>query len=153
MEENNSKKNYTLPIGGVLLLAVATISVYIYQKSAPPASEETIQNTPTPAVQAKTPKYENGTYSANGEYISPGGPRDVSLTVTLTDGVVTDSLFEGHATDPTSMRFQGEFTDNYQPLIIGKNIDEIALTKVSGSSLTSKGFTDALEKIKLEAQN
>ena len=38
-------------------------------------------------------------------------------------------------------------------MVVGKNIDEVAITKVAGSSLTPKGFTDALEKIKADAKS
>jgi hypothetical protein len=38
-------------------------------------------------------------------------------------------------------------------MVVGKNISELQLTKVSGSSLTPQGFMDALEKIKAEAQS
>lgn len=61
-------------------------------------------------------------------------------------------IFEGLATDPNSKRFQGEFADGYKAQVIGKPIAEVFLTKVSGSSLTPKGFNDAVEKIKSEAK-
>lgn len=51
-----------------------------------------------------------------------------------------------------SARFQDLFAQNYKPLVIGKNIDEVQLGKVSGSSLTPMGFNDALAKIKTQAQ-
>jgi len=35
--------------------------------------------------------------------------------------------------------------------VIGKSIDDIRLDKMAGSSLTTKGFNAALEKIKIEA--
>jgi hypothetical protein len=35
---------------------------------------------------------------------------------------------------------------------VGKNIDELNVSKVAGSSLTSGGFNQAVEKIKQEAQ-
>ncbi len=37
-------------------------------------------------------------------------------------------------------------------VVVGKKIDEVQLTKVAGSSLTPKGFMDALEKVKTEAK-
>jgi 23S rRNA (uracil1939-C5)-methyltransferase len=36
--------------------------------------------------------------------------------------------------------------------VVGKNIEELNLTVVNGSSLTPKGFMDALAKIKVDAQ-
>jgi hypothetical protein len=35
--------------------------------------------------------------------------------------------------------------------VVGKDIDEISVSRVAGSSLTSGGFNDAIEQIKAEA--
>jgi hypothetical protein len=42
---------------------------------------------------------------------------------------------------------------DYKQYVVGKKIDEVQLTKVSGSSLTPQGFNDALAKIKAEAKS
>lgn len=97
--------------------------------------------------------YKDGTYEMVGNYVSPGGPETVGVTVTLANDVITDTTIEVQATRPTSKEKQEDFAANYKPMVIGKNIDEVVLTKVSGSSLTPKGFNDALEKIKAEAKS
>ncbi len=96
--------------------------------------------------------YKDGAYSATGEYISPGGPEEVKLTLTLKDGTITDSVFTAQSERPISQKFQKEFSAGYKEYVIGKKIDEVQITKVSGSSLTPKGFNDALAKIKAEAK-
>lgn len=95
--------------------------------------------------------YKDGTYSAEGDYTSPGGPEQVGLEVTLADGVITDAIFTPKAERPMSVNFQGQFASGYKEFVIGKKINEVHLTKVSGSSLTPQGFNDALDKIKAEA--
>lgn len=97
--------------------------------------------------------YQDGTYEMIGEYVSPGGPETVGVTVTLANGIITDSNVEVLATRPASVAKQTDFAENYKEMVIGKNIDEVMLTKVSGSSLTPKGFNDAIEKIKAEAKS
>lgn len=97
--------------------------------------------------------YKDGTYEMVGNYVSPGGPETVGATVTLANDIITDTTIEVQATRPTSKEKQEDFAANYKPMVIGKNIDEVVLTKVSGSSLTPKGFNDALEKIKAEAKS
>lgn len=97
--------------------------------------------------------YQDGTYEMIGEYVSPGGPETVGVTVTLANGIITDANVEVLATRPASVDKQTDFAANYKPMVIGKNIDEVMLTKVSGSSLTPKGFNDAIEKIKAEAKS
>lgn len=96
--------------------------------------------------------YKDGTYSARGTYKSPAGIENISVTVTLKDGIVTDSTAVGQATDSKSIRFQGLFIDGYKQYVVGKSLDEVLLDKVSGSSLTGAGFNDAIEKIKVEAR-
>ncbi len=96
--------------------------------------------------------YKDGSYSATGDYISPGGPEEIKLTLTVKDGTVTDSVFLAQSERPISQKFQKQFSDGYKEYVIGKKIDEIQITKVSGSSLTPKGFNDALAKIKAEAK-
>ena len=96
--------------------------------------------------------YQDGVYEVTGEYMSPGGAEQIAVKVTLQDGVITEAVVEPQAVRPNSVIFQGIFADNYQEQVIGKNIDQLQLDKVSGSSLTPKGFNDALEKIKAQAQ-
>lgn len=155
MEQENNK-NKSLPISIVVVVVLVVIGFYLYQSKRQVATKvmETTESsmTETNTNSMGVVSYKDGTYKADGNYVSPGGPRDIGVTITLKNGVVTDSTFEGRATDPQSKRFQGEFSDNYKAMIVGKNISEVTLTKVSGSSLTPKGFMDALNKIKVEAK-
>ncbi len=102
-------------------------------------------------VTTNVNKYKNGTYSAEGLYVTPAGPEKVNITVTLENNLITSALFKGNATNPNSVKWQGEFSEGFTTEVVGKNIDEVELTVVNGSSLTPKGFLDALEKIKAEA--
>lgn len=147
-----------VPVVIVALVVLAAVGVFAYQNMQnqnQPAVIEQIVETQTETNAMPTTEdsaYTDGTYEVVGTYVSPGGPREINVTLTLQNGVVTATEFEGLATDATSKRFQGEFADGYEAMVVGKNIDEISLTKVSGSSLTPKGFMDAVEKIKVEAQ-
>jgi uncharacterized protein with FMN-binding domain len=106
---------------------------------------------PSAAItQAST--YQDGTYTVEGDYVSPGGAEQLGVSVTLKNGVITESVVTPKAERPMSVHFQGIFVENYKPLVIGKSIDEVKLDKVSGSSLAPKGFNDAIEKIKAEAK-
>ncbi|MBP6882232.1 MAG: FMN-binding protein [Candidatus Levybacteria bacterium] len=153
-EQNNSMMKFVLPAAVVAIIAVAVIFFYTTQKSSTvPSGAVSDQVTTAPTQDsATTGIYKDGTYSVVGNYVSPGGPREVNITVTLQGDVVTDSTFEGSATDAPSKRFQGEFAEGFKPMVVGKKIDEVQLTKVAGSSLTPKGFMDALEKVKTEAK-
>lgn len=107
----------------------------------------------TPVNETESSMYQDGTYEMVGNYVSPGGPETVGVTVTIANDVITDATVEVLATRPASKAKQEDFAANYKPMVVGKSIDEVMLTKVSGSSLTPKGFNDALEKIKAEAKS
>jgi uncharacterized protein with FMN-binding domain len=96
--------------------------------------------------------YQDGTYSADGTYVSPNGTETVGVELTLASGKVTAVDITQHPSNPNTRKFQGEFAGGIAAQIVGKNIDELNVSKVAGSSLTSGGFNQAVEKIKAEAQ-
>ncbi len=106
---------------------------------------------PTESGQATGTEYTDGEYTATGEYTSPGGEESVTVTVTLADSVVTDVEVTGSGTTPNAKKFQGEFIDNISDVVVGKRIDELNVSKVAGSSLTSGGFNNAIDEIKGDA--
>lgn len=95
--------------------------------------------------------YKDGAYQATGQYDSPGGNEAITVNVTLKDGIVTDTSAQGHATDGEALEYQSEFIGSYKKMVVGKKIDDIQLSRVSGSSLTSQGFNRALDQIESEA--
>ncbi len=52
---------------------------------------------------------------------------------------------------PETERYQGEFIDGIADEVVGKPIDELNVSRVAGSSLTSGGFNDAVASIKEQA--
>ena len=117
-----------------------------------------IEEKNTVTIETTTPDettqstYKNGTYEAKGGYVSPNGPEQIDITMTLKDDIVASAQFTGLGTHTTTKRMQGLFKAGFSEKVVGKPIDSIALTVVNGSSLTPKGFMDALEKIKAQAK-
>ncbi len=164
-----ASKSQTGPIIAIVgLIVIVVVGVLAFQNMNKPAqtenatmtTEQTQQQTQTNQETAAQPSaaeamtagaYKDGTYTADGDYTSPGGAEQLGVTVTIANGVITSSEVEVKATRPISKTRQTDFKDNYKEQVEGKNIDEIVLTKVSGSSLSPKGFNDAIEKIKAEA--
>lgn len=152
---------------GILVLAIIGIAVYQFNntgtgnqemtadtsvsQSASGSTEATSDMVDNPEQTGQVSEYANGTYEATGNYTSPAQEEEVDIVITLADGVVVDAQFEGKATNETSMKMQGLFSEGFTEEVVGKNIDDINLTVVNGSSLTPQGFMDALEKVKAEA--
>ncbi len=96
--------------------------------------------------------YANGSYTKTGLYTSSAGQEEVTVSITLADDVIASATFTGNATNPGSVKNQEKFAAGYSELVVGKKIDDVALTVVNGSSLTGIGFMDALDAIKDDAK-
>lgn len=96
--------------------------------------------------------YKDGTYTATGSYLSPGGRESVELTVVIKDGVITETALKTQATDREAEDYQELFANHYKELVVGKKINGLSLSRVAGSSLTSNGFNDALQEIRDDAR-
>ncbi|WP_237687158.1 MULTISPECIES: FMN-binding protein [Arthrobacter] len=111
-------------------------------ESAPPAAGSAV----------RTGNYADGEYSAQGSYIPPSNQtEEVDVTLTLEGNVVTSLDVQTSGNNPTSKQYQREFTSGIQEQVVGKNLDELDVDKVAGSSLTSSGFNKALDAIRTEA--
>lgn len=147
----------------VLAIIVVAIGVGFYYFNTPKSQGEinnaniTAEISPSTTTPSTTPEvmvstYKDGVYDVEGLYVSPGGEESIGVKLIIKDGVVTESDVTEKATRPISVKFQKQFKEGYKQFVVGKKLDEIALDKVSGSSLTPKGFNDALEKIKTSAK-
>jgi uncharacterized protein with FMN-binding domain len=119
-----------------------------------PTQENPVVNPPVNTTTTGTSAtYKDGSYTAVGNYLSPGGAETIGVTLTLKNGLITDAAMEVQANRSESRQYQEVVAANFKPLVIGKKIDDVKLSKVSGSSLTPKGFNDAVVKIKTQAKS
>lgn len=147
---------------GLVVLAIIGVAVFALgskpaQKAQTPeptkAQQEMMADTTEPSgAMMEKGSYKDGVYKAVGNYTSPAQKEEIEISLTVKDGVVTDATFAGKAVNEVSKKMQGKFSEGFEEEVVGKSIDDISLTVVNGSSLTPKGFMDALEKVKLEAQ-
>jgi uncharacterized protein YcfJ len=103
------------------------------------------------AAEAAGGPYTDGTYTAEGSYATPESVEKVTVTVTLAEDIVTAVEVTGEPTRSESEQYQGQFIGGIAAEVVGKDLDDIAVSRVAGSSLTSGGFMEALESIKAEA--
>ena len=95
--------------------------------------------------------YTDGTYTADGSYQTPETVETISVTLTVADGLVTDVEVTGDPQARESEQYQGEFIGGIADEVVGKSLDDIEVSRVAGSSLTSGGFNEAVESIKEQA--
>ncbi|QCB97009.1 hypothetical protein E5206_08785 [Arthrobacter sp. PAMC25564] len=143
-----------------VLVGVAGLSLAGTAAGCAPAAQSTAAQGAAPAPgtassaasAAGTGAYKDGTYSADGNYVSPNGTETVGVELTLAGGTVSDVRITQHPSDPNTKKFQGEFAGGIKSQIVGRKLDEINVSKVAGSSLTSGGFNQAVARIKSQAQ-
>ena len=161
--ENQNTGNKKLILTLASVVALGTIGYMVYSGYNKPQFnvevketqnskevETTTQNTNNTTKENN--KYKNGTYTKMGDYVSPGGPEQIEVTVTVIDGVITDATVVAKATLTGSVKMQNAFIGGFKEFVIGKNIEEIKLDKVAGSSLTPKGFNEAIQEVMQEAK-
>lgn len=97
--------------------------------------------------------YKDGTYEGEGNYISPGGKEVVKVSMVVEGGMVKSMDLNVDTQNQTSKKYKGLFKAGIDELVMGKPLEEIeGFSQVNGSSLTPKGFQQAVEAIKAEAK-
>jgi uncharacterized protein with FMN-binding domain len=161
MPEEQKKSNAGLwSVVGVLIVAVLGYGVFNYTKKDPSVESAdttvppltTDENPSVPSTPTVTTMYKDGTYTAEGVYTSPAGSEKINVTLFLKDDVIVDATVKALATVPASVNWQGKFISGVKAEVVGKKLSEVTLTKVSGSSLTPKGWNDAVAKIQTQAK-
>lgn len=142
-----------LPTHKKFLSATAAASVLLLT-AACGGDEEPADASPTTsetADDASPAAVSDGDYSAEGSYSNPGGQSEVQVDLTITDGKIADIKVTPQASNGTSKGFQQKFAGGIADEVVGKSLDGLDVSKVSGSSLTSQGFNQAIDQIKADA--
>lgn len=142
---------------GAALAGVAGLLVLAGCASGPAESEDTGadstsgSDSSTGSDSAGGSTYADGTYTADGSYQTPESVESISVTLTLADGVVTDVEVTGDPKARETEQYQGAFIDGIAEEVEGKALDDLNVSRVAGSSLTSGGFNQAVDDIKEQA--
>jgi len=162
MEAERSKTKVKI-IASIVIIA-AVVIMYLISSAQDSDSASTSNTSDTATTQSTDTmdttagasdthgSFKDGTYTAQADYRTPEGTEDIGVTLTIKDGVVTDSDVELSANDRQSREYQEIFRNNYEQYVIGRKLSDIQLSRVSGSSLTSSGFNDAVDAIQAEAE-
>ncbi|MBC7942896.1 hypothetical protein H7X68_00130 [Candidatus Saccharibacteria bacterium] len=131
------------------LIAAGTIALSNKPSAEKPAS--TSSSDQGNSTTSTSTSYKDGTYDATGKYSTPGGTEFIDLKVTLSKDLISSTSLTEKGLTSEAKQFQASFSSGYKSLVIGKKVSEVSLTRVAGSSLTSNGFNDALDQIKIDA--
>jgi uncharacterized protein with FMN-binding domain len=163
---NNSNQKTAKIIGVFVISTIIIIGVYFLiinnqpEKSNKQESVATNQSSiNTTEVSENKPdakvvvKYKDGTYEATESYTVPKGfTNDINVKLTVQDGKVV-AVVTSHATqERESDIYVADFDKQITSAVVGKTLDETLIDKLSGASLTSTGFNQAIEQIKTQAK-
>jgi hypothetical protein len=138
-----------------VLFVIAILALGVKALPAPKSNQntQTSQSSPSSAPSTNVSSaYKDGTYMATGKYNSPGGPQSIVVSLTVANSAVTDANVEPKATGGVAQIYQSYFVDGYKQYVVGKKLNDIRVSRVSSSSLNSKGFNDALKQIEMQAK-
>jgi len=120
--------------------------------TAAPTTAAPTEDAETPDIGAEEQGgYADGDYEAEGSYTNPGGESTVKVALTISDGTISEVTVTPEAENGTSKQYQAKFAGGIADEVVGRSLDDLDVSKVAGSSLTSQGFNDAIESIKAEA--
>lgn len=165
-EPNNTNQKIITSL--VIIAAVALLSLgikgYNNNQKSPVIAVSSPSSSPislaTPATSSNTPastnpaapSYKDGTYNATAYYYVPHGEESIGVTITVANGIVTNSSVQNSETNPESAQFQLYFTSQYKSQVVGKSLKGLQISYVAGASDTSQGFNAALVRIQSQAQ-
>lgn len=148
-----------LVAGAAAVIAVSdqdqnnTATISEERDTAKTQTPETAGSGENNAATDATGNYKDGTYQATGSYRTPGGNESIGVSLTIENGIITDSTVTQNARAGEAREYQGQFVSGYKSEVIGKRIDEVSLNRVSGSSLTPIGFNNAIQTIRTDAKS
>lgn len=134
-----------------------TASTATEQTTTPTTKTTTTASTPSfaatsPTTTTPTYAYKDGTYSLTTAYRVPeASAQKLGVELTIVHDVVTAATVTNMATEQTSSMYQNAFMGGYKTSVVGKSIASLQIGKVSGSSLTTAAFNDALTAIQKQA--
>lgn len=135
-------------VAGLLVLAGCSGTADAEDKSTDTGTDTSTESSDSGAAGGD---YADGTYTADGSYQTPETVESISVTLTVADGVVTEVEVTGDPQARETEQYQGQFIEGISDEVVGKPLDEIEVSRVAGSSLTSGGFNEAVESIKEQA--
>ena len=144
-------------VGAIALAGCAASDTTTEPTTATTATPES-STAPTPSASASESEstassgtYADGTYTAEGSYATPESVETIVVTVTLENDIITAVDVTGDPQKRESEEYQGRFIGGIADVVVGQDIDQISVSRVAGSSLTSGGFNQAIDTIKSEA--
>ena len=132
----------------ILLIAVFTLSACQISDLEPLLkTEQVITQEPSWAI-------DGNTYTTTVEYDVPEGTESNSFSLVIKDGIISSIEVGITTTNKASLKYQQDFAKNIASIVVGQKISELkSIDRVSGASVTTTAFNDALLKLQQQLQS
>lgn len=140
--------------GGVLIVQAhsATVATPSVRSAAPESAADALVRAGSAGTSPTLSTFRNGDYTATGRYLTPGGNESILVSVQVRDGVVTSAAARTEASSPTARQFQDQFRVQIAAHAVARPLASLSVSVVASASLTTTGFNDALDRIRVEAE-
>lgn len=133
-----------------MLALVFGVSVILYILDVPiiPQSTLIIPTLTIPTALTPSPLTNNvRTFTETVGYDPEGRSEIITVTVKVSNGIVSELFSQHSMNDGKSRRYQQNFEAEIQPLVVGKDIRTLNLSRVAGASFTTDAFMQAIRNI------
>jgi uncharacterized protein with FMN-binding domain len=126
--------------------SIATGSTSGPASSTPVVVVTPSETTQQPSTSAASTKYKDGTYEVLVKYRVPeGDTNELKATFTFASDSITTSDFESISSRSRDS-YTANFATGYKVVFEGKKIDTSFPSRISGASLTTAAYLDALDQ-------
>lgn len=140
-EINNTEPKITINRLDIKKITSNTLPNKNVIETVPPKSLQTL-----PKSISATPQQDTK-LSTKVNYSVPNSTQSLGVTITLQNNIVI-SVSTTHSYGGKSKKYQQNFENNYKSQVIGKNINNLNLSRVSGASLTTNAFNQAIRSFR-----
>ncbi len=140
------------PSEDAVIEAAVETSIDTAASEEPVVEADPVSTTPPPATPVTN--FVNGNYTTSVSYLTPSrSSHSMDITVTIENDVISNSSIVYDNGDGPSNSHQRRFDAAYKTEVIGMQLDEVALSRVAGASLTTESFNEAVTTIEVEARS
>lgn len=132
----------------ILLIAVFTLS------ACQASNLQSLLKTEQVITQEPSWTVDGNTYTTTVEYDVPEGTESNSFSLVIKDGIISSIEVGITTTNKASLKYQQDFAKNIASIVVGQKISELkSIDRVSGASVTTTAFNDALLKLQQQLQS
>lgn len=132
----------------ILLIAVFTLS------ACQASNLQSLLKTEQVITQEPSWAIDGNTYTTTVEYDVPEGTESNSFSLVIKDGIISSIEVGITTTNKASLKYQQDFAKNIDSLVVGQKISELkTIDRVSGASVTTTAFNDALLRLQQQLQS